>query len=196
VDIDRTSPGDDPRPIIGNGQGPESSERINEFIALFAQNQRKLFLFVMSMIPNKSDAEEVMQETSLLLWRDFGRFQPGTSFTAWSYRIALNQTLAWRKRRRRDRLEFSPELLEVIAEESIAEADRLEERVRALARCIAELPEQHQSLLRKRYGEGLEVEAIGRELGRSAEAVYRALSRIRHVLRDCVTRALAQENSR
>ncbi|SIN96357.1 RNA polymerase sigma-70 factor, ECF subfamily [Singulisphaera sp. GP187] len=171
---------------------PSSSERVDEFVRLLGQNQRKVFVFVMSMVPSLNDAEEIIQETNLLLWREFDHFQSGTNFAAWACRVALNQTMAWRKRKRRDRLEFTPEFLEAIAAESTAEADRLEERTRALAHCIEKLPEPHRRLLRTRYGESRGVEVIGQELGRTVAAVYRSLSRIRHTLHDCVTQTLTQ----
>lgn len=173
----------------GEGQGPP--ERVEAFVQLLGQNQRRIFLYVMSLVPNWSDAEEILQETSLLLWREFDRFQPGTNFAAWACRVALNQVLAWRKRKQRDRLEFSAAFLEAVAAEADAEADRLEDRARALARCLEKLPEKHRALLRFRYSEGRPIDAIGRELGRTVDAVYRALSRIRHTLHDCISRSLA-----
>jgi RNA polymerase sigma-70 factor (ECF subfamily) len=175
-----------------NDRAAPSSERVEEFVRLLGQNQRRIFVFVMSMVPNLNDAEEIIQETNLLLWREFDSFQSGTNFAAWSCRVALNQTMAWRKRKRRDRLEFTPAFLEAVAAESTAEADRLEERSRALAHCIEKLPEKHRQLLRTRYGERRGVEVIGQELGKTAAAVYRALSRIRHTLHDCVTQTISQ----
>jgi RNA polymerase sigma-70 factor, ECF subfamily len=194
VDTEPTTAGDPPRATPDDGKAAPSSERVDEFVRLLGQNQRRIFLYVMSMVPNWSDAEEIIQETNLLLWREFDRFEPGTNFAAWACRVALNQTLAWRKRKRRDRLEFSPAFLEAVASETAAEADRLEERSRALAGCIEKLPERHRALLRSRYGERRAVDVIGREFGRSVDAVYRSLSRIRHTLHDCVTQSLSRDN--
>lgn len=194
LDPNRPTTGDDLGSVPGEGRGTPASERVDAFVQLLGQNQRRIFLYVMSMVPNGSDAEEIIQETNLLLWREFDQFRPGTNFAAWACRVALNQTLAWRKRKQRDRLEFSPRFLEAVAEEAASEADQLEERSEALSRCIEKLPERHRVLLRARYGEGRGIDAIGQELGRSADAVYRALSRIRHTLHDCVTQTLLQEN--
>jgi RNA polymerase sigma-70 factor, ECF subfamily len=189
VDIDRTAPCDPQRPVA---EGARSPERADEFVRLLDQNRRGIFMFVMSMVLNRSDAEEIVQETSLLLWREFDRFEPGTNFAAWARRFALNLTLAWRRQRRRDRLEFSSEFLEAVADELTDEADWLEERSRALDDCLAKLPERHRALLRSRYTERRSVEEIGQEVDRSADAVYRGLSRIRRTLYDCVTRSLSR----
>lgn len=180
------------QPATGGDSAAPASDRVDEFVRLLGQNQRRIFIFVMSMVPNLDDAEEIIQETNLLLWREFESFRPGTNFAAWSCRVALNQTLAWRKRKRRDRLEFSPAFLEAVATESSAEADRLEERSRVLAQCIEKLPERHRRLLRTRYSERRGIEVISQELGRTTAAVYRSLSRIRHTLHECVTHTISQ----
>jgi RNA polymerase sigma-70 factor, ECF subfamily len=172
----------------------EPFERGDAFVRLLGQNQRRIFLYVMSLVPNGTDAEEIIQETNLVLWREFDRFQPGTNFAAWACKVALHQVLAWRKKKQRDRLEFTPAFLEAVAEEAADAADALEERAGALARCIDKLPSHHRDMLRLRYSEGRTVEAIARQLERSADAIYRMLSRIRHALHDCVTQSLAQES--
>lgn len=175
------------------GGEPAASEKVETFVRLLGQNQRRLFLYVLSLVPNWNDAEEIIQETNLVLWREFERFQPGTNFTAWACRVAFHQVLAWRKRKQRDRLDFSPAFLEAVADEVSHNADVLEERSRALAQCLEKLPPPHRALLRLRYQQGQDIETVARQVRRSVEAVYRALSRIRQTLHACVTRALQQE---
>jgi RNA polymerase sigma-70 factor (ECF subfamily) len=167
-------------------------ERMDLFVQLLGQNQRRIYLYVMSMVPNRTDAEEIIQESNLVLWREFGRFEPGTHFAAWACKVAFHQVLAWRKRRQRDRLQFSEEFLNAVGEEAATGIDHLEERSQALAGCIDRLPERHRDLIRWRYRDGLDIEAVSRQAGRTVEAVYRALSRIRQTLYDCVTESLAQ----
>ena len=168
-------------------------DRVEAFVRLLGQNQRRVFLYVMSLVPNGNDAEEIVQETNLVLWREFSRFEQGTNFAAWACKVAFHQVLAWRKRKQRDRLEFSPAFLEAVAQEADAAADVLEERSQALAGCIDKLPPAQRDLLRLRYSEGQSIEAIAGQIDRSVEAVYRALSRIRHTLHHCVSHRLARE---
>jgi RNA polymerase sigma-70 factor (ECF subfamily) len=167
-------------------------ERVDEFVRLLGQNQRRVFLYVMSLVPNWNDAEEVLQNTNLVLWREFGQFQSGTNFTAWACKVAYHQVLAWRKKRQRDRLEFSDAFVDAVAAEAAAKSDALEERSKVLAGCIEKLPAGHRDLLRLRYSEGLEVEAIARQSEKTVDAVYRSLSRIRHALHSCVTKNFTQ----
>jgi RNA polymerase sigma-70 factor (ECF subfamily) len=172
----------------------ETTSRVDEFVRLLAQNQRRLFVYVHTLVPNHADAEEVLQNTNLVLWREFDTFELGTNFAAWACRVALNQVLAWRKKRQRDRLQFSDDFLSAIAHETEDAAGALEDQTRALAGCLAKLPPDQRELIRLRYTEEGSIEAVAKRAQRTVEATYRALSRVRHTLHECVTRTLAREN--
>jgi RNA polymerase sigma-70 factor, ECF subfamily len=193
---------DQPSSTAGAGRLSEAktpelvrSDQVERFVRLLGQHQRRLFLYVLSLTANWSDAEDVIQETNLVLWREFDRFVPDTSFMTWACSIAYHQVLAWRKRKQRDRLVFSETFLEAISRELIDNAEELEERAIALSRCLNELPQPHRELIRMRYTEEGTVESIAQGLGRSMEAVYRMLSRIRQTLFDCVNRKMAQRET-
>jgi RNA polymerase sigma-70 factor (ECF subfamily) len=177
------------------GDAEDSAGRTELFIRLLGQSHRSLHLYVMSLVPNRTDAEDVLQQTQLVLWREFHQFELGTNFAAWSCRVAFNQVLAWRKRRQRERLVFSEEFLMAVAEEAAAGSEWLEERSRRLAGCINKLPKHHQELIRLRYMEGSAVESISAQVNRTVDAVYRMLSRIRQSLYECVTSSVGQEGA-
>jgi RNA polymerase sigma-70 factor (ECF subfamily) len=170
-----------------------ADETVEQFVRLLAQNQRRIYLYVATLVPNPTDAEEVVQNANLVLWREFPTFQPGTNFAAWACRVAFNQVLAWRKKRSRDRLEFSEAFLTAVATDAADRADELESRSAALAKCVEKLPADQRALLDARYSDGNSIEAVAARVGRTVEATYRALSRIRHTLHECVTRTLAAE---
>ena len=172
----------------------DNTNRVDEFVRLLAQNQRRLFVYVHTLVTNHADAEEVLQNTNLVLWREFGTFETGTNFAAWACRVALNQVLAWRKKRQRDRLQFSDDFLAAIANETQDASDALEEQSRVLSDCLAKLPSDQRELIRLRYTEEGAIEAVASRVRRTVEATYRALSRIRHTLHECVIRTLAREN--
>jgi RNA polymerase sigma-70 factor (ECF subfamily) len=64
-----------------------------------------------------------------------------------------------------------------------------------MAGCIDKLPDAHREMLRLRYSDGLAIEAVASQVDRSVEAVYRALSRIRQAIHQCVTQTLAKEGA-
>src|SRR5262245_27171270 len=98
-----------------------------EFARQFSCNARRVYGFIMTLVFNYHDAEEVFQNTSVVLWNKFGEFQPGSDFFAWASRVAYYEVLSLLKQRRRSRT-FSDETLELLATEAIVISDRSSER--------------------------------------------------------------------
>lgn len=173
----------------------QARDRTEEFVSLLGQSQRFLYAYLMSLIHNREIVEEVMQETNLVLWREFENFETGTNFPAWSCRVAFNQVRAWRKKQQRSRLQFSDEFLQAVSDELETHADGFDERLDALSNCISELPDHHQELIRCRYMQEESIEQIAANTQRSTDAVYRMLSRIRNSLRTCVSAKMTTDHS-
>jgi RNA polymerase sigma-70 factor (ECF subfamily) len=165
-------------------------DRAEEFVFLLARHERQLGAYVMTMVPAAHDADDILQEAKVVMWRNFASFELGTNFGAWARRIAFNQVLAQRKRRQRDRLDFSESFLRTVADEAETQADRLETRERLLQECVAKLPADHREALYLRYHENLDLDAMAARLDRTVGALYRLLSRIRFVLHECVSKSL------
>ena len=168
----------------------------DEFVREFTAHQRRLFLTILSQVGNPTDAEEILQNTNLVLWRKAERFTPGTSFAAWSQTVAGFEVLKWREKRGRDRHRFSAELVATLAEEVAEHAELWEERRAALAVCLEKLGRKDRDLVRRRYAapvDGKEVAGIdvAADLGRPVNAVYQSLGRIRRTLAECIRRELA-----
>ena len=56
--------------------------KIEAFVSLFASHQARIYSFILSRIPNFSEADDVMQETSKMMWIKFDEFERGTDFVA------------------------------------------------------------------------------------------------------------------
>ena len=171
---------------------PDSTE---EFVFLLAQHERLLRGYLGALIPHAQDADDVLQETKLRLWRAFAQFERGTNFAAWARKVAFHQVLAYRKRKKRDRLDFSENFLKAVADEYENLEPQLMQREQLLQGCISRLPEEHRELLHLRYTEGCSLEELALQLKRTVAALYRQLSRIRHVLHECVTQNLGKEDA-
>lgn len=159
---------------------------------LFSQHQTRLLVYVRSLVNNHHVADEILQETSYVLWREFHHFQRGTNFMAWSSQVAYNQMLAWRKRQQRDRLVFSDDFLAAINREFSNDSEKYEQRFQQLSQCIERLPSHHRELIRLRYTLGEGVEMIAEHVQKTVTSVYRMLSRIRQTLHDCVNIQIEQ----
>jgi len=159
-----------------------------EFLKLWLKYEPSIYSRVFSLVPNWADADDLMQEVSLILWRRFDDFEPGSSFLAWALTVVRFQVLAFRKNRRAKRLRLSTKTVEKISEEIDAmEAERIVERREALDRCLGRLREKDRELLRLRYQPGSTTNEIARALGKTKAAVYKAISRVHSQLLNCVT---------
>ena len=167
--------------------------RIELFVNLIGQHQNQIHRYLLSLVPHAHDADDLLQNTNLFLWREFYKFQEGTNFVSWGCAVAYHEVLAWRKTKSRDRLVFSEAFLEAVSEQLAMRGGRLELQSRALGLCVEELRENHRDLLRMRYADSGNIEAIADSLGRSSEAVYRMLSRIRRLLFDCISHRVEAE---
>lgn len=171
-----------------DASGPDD-DRAELFIRLLAENERRLTAYVLALLPHAADAEDVLQETKLAIWRSFDQFEEGTNFGAWSRAIAFHRILDFRKRKAREneRLCFSDECCRVLAN-AIEEGEaRRAEQMQSLMHCVAQLQPVHRNMLALRYFDQLSIDQVAQRVERSVGATYRALSRIRLALRDCVS---------
>jgi RNA polymerase sigma-70 factor (ECF subfamily) len=160
-----------------------------EFARLFSRNARRIYGFIMTLVFNHHDAEEVFQNTNVILWNKFADFQPGTNFFAWASRIAYYEVLSLMKQQRRSRT-FSDEALELLANQAVALSDQSTERYEALEECLSRLDPPDRELLQERYYYQRPPKQIAASQSKSVHAIYRALSRIHNVLLNCVQRSM------
>ena len=172
---------------------PVDPSRMEEFASLYGANQRSIVLYLTSLLPSQTDVDDVLQEAGVVLWREFATFEPGTNFRAWAFRVAFNQVRAWRKRQQRDRLLFSEEFISAISEELNSAPGDFERRAEWMHECIERLPVHHRELLAYRYQQGLPIETLAEKFGRSADAVYRLLSRVRNAVHECIDAKIRNE---
>lgn len=177
------------------GDEDNASQTMETFVKLFAAHQRTIWLYLSTMLPTQNDVDDVFQETSLVLWREFDKFTVGTNFGVWACTIAFNRVRAWNSKRSREGIVFSDEFLIAVSDELIDHSEYYSQRLDALKLCMKQLPSHHRELLGLRYTQGMSIESIATKLGRTVDGVYRMLSRVRHTLHDCIDRRLKAEQS-
>ena len=152
--------------------------------------QRRLYAYILTILPNLADADDVLQETNSVLLRKRKEYTVGTEFGAWARRVAYFEVLALRKKRQRERgrLLFADQsLLDNLAQEAVDRFTTGDQGLLArLERCSEKLSPFHRQLIRFRYGSNILSEQIAEKLGRSAGAVRQLLYRIRTRLLKCV----------
>tara|TARA_R110002096_G_scaffold273422_9_gene467271 strand:+ start:9071 stop:9613 length:543 start_codon:yes stop_codon:yes gene_type:complete len=176
-----------------NGTSPSGSESPEDFVALVLANQVRIRNFIRSLISNREDAEDLFQKTSVVLWRKFSQYEPGTNFASWAMRVAYFEVCDYRKKMARARVTFSQEVFDALAEK-VSEISQDEDiRRDALEICIDGLSETNRELVRLRYIEDLPMEDVAKQIDRPSKTVYRILKQVRSWLLNCIQHRLARE---
>ncbi|MCX6875847.1 MAG: sigma-70 family RNA polymerase sigma factor [Verrucomicrobia bacterium] len=164
----------------------------SEFVLLITRHQAAIYAYILTLHPDRVAAQDILQETNLVICRKLAEFAPGSNFKAWAFRIAYWQTMAQLKRvQRAGMVALEPEVLELVALEAEEQLVDFEDRHLALKVCLQKLPAGDASILLAHYQSGESLATISGRLGRSRDALKQVLLRIRRVLRTCIERQLA-----
>ena len=164
-----------------------------EFVALYVQHQVAIRSFVRTLLPAPADVEDVMQTASLTMWRRFEQFRPGTSFRNWAFQVTKFVAMKHVARKARDRHRFSEETMGLLAQHVEENHDRFVAQRRVLAHCVEQLSEGDRQVLSVCYTSGTTLKEFAEQLGRTPNAIYKQLGRIRAALVACVRRRLQTE---
>jgi RNA polymerase sigma-70 factor (ECF subfamily) len=171
-----------------------TSERKAEFAGRLRKHQNQLFGFIYSLVRDFDDADDLFQQTSLVLWDKFDLFDASKSFIAWACGVARFEVSNFLRSRSRQRLHFTDELsLMLVDVHEELEREQIEGRRHALAECMKKLRSRDQELLDACYQRSARIPEVARGWGRSSQSIHNSLRRIRRSLFDCVSRSLAQE---
>ncbi len=164
------------------------------FTELVERHQARVYNHVLRMMGNRQDAEEVLQDTFVQVYRNLASFEERSRFSTWVYRIATNEALMRLRKAHRKREVFVDDHLGLdsrwhgdqirgFARSALDEVvDR--ETVRLLMKVLAELPEEHRVVFTMRDIDGLTNAEVAEILDLSIAAVKSRLHRSRLYLRD------------
>jgi RNA polymerase sigma-70 factor (ECF subfamily) len=131
----------------------------------------------------------------MTMWDRFDADAPPTEFVAWGKRIAYHKVLDFYKKSQRAQARLSLIFLRRIAETAAGDADelQLDSRRDALTECVEKLPPRDRELLTRRFADGATTQSASQQLGRSVDAVYKALAKLREALFQCVQNTITRE---
>ena len=116
------------------------TETRKRLMTLMTRHQRQIFSYIYVLVPKRADAEDLLQETSLVICEKFNEFKEGTDFVAWACQIAYWRVRYSRQKFARSKVLFDQEVVDVLAETAGEMIDELDERHEALARATKNRP--------------------------------------------------------
>ena len=165
-----------------------------EFVKLLQQHRSRLFGYVHSLVHDWNHADDLYQQTALVLWMKFDEFDPQRSFFSWACGVARFEFANFVRGRDRQPLYFADPLRLLLVEPLEEFTDEeLEGRREALGRCLEKLAGPDRQLLTECYQDSAGVHGAAQRRGRSTNSVYNSLRRIRRALYECIARSLSCE---
>ena len=163
-----------------------------EFAEYLRLHQSQLFGYIHSLVRDLNDADDLFQQTAVILWNKFEDFDRQRSFVAWACGVARFEVANFLRSCSRRRLYFTDELNEMLieAQEDLMPED-FEERRTALVGCLGKLRDRDRQLLTDCYGD-CGVNNVAERHGRSPQSVHNSLRRLRRALYECIRRSLSQ----
>lgn len=169
-----------------------ATDKPKEFVSLWSAHARGVYAYILTLVGNATDADDIFQETSTTLWEKIGEFQPDKDFGAWARGIAHFKVLShWQVRRPLEH--FDEHFIDTVRAEYEDLGSELESRFAALHHCLQKLSSRDRKLIETRYYGNRPAKEVAAKVGRSVVGVYKALRRIREGLFDCIQRQLAGE---
>ncbi len=156
------------------------------FLSLFLRSEREVFRYVAALVPNLTDAEDIVQQTALALWEKFDAYDPSQPFTPWACRFALNKARQWIERHRRWQTLLEHGLAEELEQRRQELRPELESRLKHLEVCLRQLPADQRALVEGYYYERARIERLAERAGKTTTATYKTLQRIRQRLQRCL----------
>lgn len=166
--------------------GTQPEDRAARFVRLLAAHDHRLGSYVLGLMPNWSDAEEIIQQTKLRLWEQFETYDPTKDFGVWACVIARYEVLTFRTLAARSRLQFNQKVIDELSEELAQVAEESDARLVFLEQCLKKLTQWQRELLRRCCLAKDSTKEVATQLGRKAGATRQALLRIRRNLYLCI----------
>ncbi|MHC4489461.1 MAG: sigma-70 family RNA polymerase sigma factor, partial [Planctomycetota bacterium] len=124
-------------------------------------------MYIRVFVPHWADADDILQETAMVMWRKFDTYVMGSDFTAWGISIARNFVMKLNQRRFDKRIRFSSEIVRLLQESAVMDADeRDDDRAQAMQQGLARLSEADAELLALKYERGYTIVKIAQKTGR------------------------------
>jgi len=170
------------------------------FDELVTRYRTRVFAMIYNMVHNEQDAWDLAQESFIKAWKSIKRFRGQSSFYTWIYRIVMNVTIDWlrKKQVKGAGAEFDDtiQLKEIDpASRTVPKADPLpQERmeraeIRAkIDKAIAQLSPEHRAVILMKEIEEMQyheiAETLGCSIGTVMSRLFYARKKLQNLLRD------------
>lgn len=169
--------------------GDQEMEHVQKVQGLFLKHSPQLRGYVASLVPRRSEVDDLLQEVFLVVTAKASGFELGSNFVAWAMTIARFKVLEYFRAGKKKELLLGDEVIELLVDEG-PEVVGGHGKLEALKSCLKKLSPQVQRMLADRYDGEMKPEKIAEQVGWQANSVYVTLSRARASLRRCIEKKM------
>lgn len=173
--------------LLANFSRAESREKA--FAQLIGKYQQRVYLLVRKMVIDHDDADDVVQEVFIKVWKNLDKFEGGSQLFTWIYRIATNECLRFLERKKKKRFwisinDASTELAAKIDNAPNISGDEVQKK---LQKALLRLPDKQRLVFNLKYFEELRydemAEITGTSVGGLKASYHHAVKKIEEDLK-------------
>jgi RNA polymerase sigma-70 factor (ECF subfamily) len=163
-------------------------------VQMISRCQRELRTFVAGVTSNGVDADDILQEVNLALWKKRHLYNPQqqTDFLRWALGFAVMEVRRFRSRLAKSRLSFGDEVLDSLVDDWPSDSSVNNQRRDALSNCLKQLPPTQRVLITEFYSKRSSAQQLATKHDKPLSTIYKIITRIRELLRECVKRSISQ----
>ncbi len=166
--------------------GFSREERIQELTVRWTHAQPTVSAFILSMVPDTHDAEDLLQNVALAALAKIDTYDASRPFISWALGIARIEVLRYRSAHASNPRMFDQETIDQVAAAYEDVAPEMDEMKQALVNCTRKLHGRGRQLIELHYVRGLKPARIAQQLGTTTNAIFAALHRVRRALQQCI----------
>ncbi|WP_395804539.1 RNA polymerase sigma factor [Daejeonella sp.] len=164
------------------------SSRNEAFTLLLKKYQEKIYWHIRRMVLDHDDADDLVQDVFIKVWKNLANFRSDSQLYTWIYRIASNECITFLNRKKlRNSISLEDSegqyLLETLAESPYFDGDKAQMK---LQKALLSLPEKQRLVFNMKYFDDLKYDEISEILGTSVGALkasfHIAVKKIEHIL--------------
>jgi RNA polymerase sigma-70 factor (ECF subfamily) len=157
----------------------------DQFLDILERNIGIIIKIARAYSKTLHDKEDLINDITLELWKSFGRFKGDSKISTWIYRIALNTSMNYKRKREKDRLFFLDDLKQIENQSWLIEQpDSSHSEI--LYQCIDELNQLNKAIILL-YLDGNSHDEISDITGISKTNVGTRISRIKEQIKNLIT---------
>ncbi len=140
---------------------PRVDLQTQKFISLLTANQNRLYSYIIMRVPCSSDADDVLQNTFVKVWKGLRNFRYDSELFTWMYRIATNESITFLNNKKKMAFSTGSDiediLLNNLESDVYFDGNKIEKE---LQKAVLKLPERQRIVFNMKYFDNMKYEEI------------------------------------